>query len=779
MGTTGIGENGAIGFEERLAYDKLTFFYLSLPATLLGQSFGMLLLAALMLRSVDIESILVWLALGVVMVAYRTYHYLRFRRSSEYGKLADATLWLHKFYTDVLLSGIVWGSSALLIFPAQEIVAQLVIVVFLFAISFTSMGALASKRDLLLAFTLSMFLPVILRFFFLEGDELYTTLAYVVTALMLITLLIAYFLGGVVNESLRNHQYFIEIKQSHDQLKERFFSLFERAPVGIYYYGKDFKIQDLNSQFRAIHKAAFKEDLIGQETGPEANELLAEAHRDALKRRTGNYRGPYGRFFDDETIYVDLSTVPMLDNDGEVTGGITIIKDITAEVTAREEMLKNAYYDMLTEVPNRTLLMDRLEANLKRLKGTPGFAGLLFIDIDRFKNVNDTYGHNVGDTVIKQVAYRIEELIDERQTLARIGGDKFVVLLPELAGDMDRARHEAMQKALEIKRKFAGSLKISGEDYHITVSIGIALFHGKERNAFDVLKRAETAMYQSKRGGRNTVSVYNEGMGIVAEEQLQLQNDLFKALRHPTEELQVVYQPQLDIATGEIISAEALVRWFHPQKGPISPEKFVALAEESGMIEELEDWIFERVLMQMRQWSGRAGGFPVSHIAINVSAVHFLKPHFVERFMLLVNRYGVDPERIELELTEGEVMHNVREAIRRIEQLRAFGIAFSIDDFGTGYSSFSYLKQLPVNVLKIDQSFVLNMADNHEDAMIVSAIIAIAKRFGLTVLAEGVETRRTLELLREMSCDVYQGYFAYKPIDAEAFESALTNPPKM
>jgi diguanylate cyclase (GGDEF)-like protein/PAS domain S-box-containing protein len=764
-------ENPSISFDERLSYDKLTFFYISLPTVLIGQMAGALLLAALIFGTAELEPLVVWIVLNFVMFLYRFYHYYVFTNESEFNKFHEAKIWLHKYYTNILISGVVWGSSAILLFPEDDLVAQLTIVLFLFTISFTSAGVLASKKDLLLTYVMAMFLPVILRLFFLNVNEMYETYAYIVTALMLITLLIAYYFGGVVNNALSNHQYFIEIKHSHDKLKERFFSLFERAPVGIYYYGPDLQIQDVNMQFQRMHRVEFKEDLIGLSLGTLDNPLLISAHEEVMKKRTGSYRGPYNRLILDDVIYVDLSTVPMLDNNGEVTGGITIIKDITAEVTANEKMLRSAYYDMLTEVPNRTLFLDRLNSEIARMNAAPGFAALLFIDIDNFKKINDTYGHDIGDTVIRQVSYRIEELIEEKQTLARLGGDEFVVLFPSLGKDMDRASHDATEHALNIKRQFLKPIIIAGEEYRLTVSIGTELFHGYDGSAFDVLKRAETAMYHAKKSGRNTISRYRESMGSVAEEQLALENELFKALRNS--ELQVYFQPQVTIGSGEVRSAEALVRWFHPQKGPISPEKFIPIAEESGMIVELENWIFEEVFKAVRALSERSGGFPLSHIAINLSAIHFLQPHFVEHFMLLMNKHRINPEWIELELTESEVMHNIHEAIRKIEELRGFGITFSIDDFGTGYSSFAYIKQLPVNLLKIDQTFILNMADNKEDARIVSAIISIAKTFGLRVLAEGVENARVLEQLEAMSCDVYQGYYAYKPMPLEALKEMI------
>ncbi|MEA3373186.1 MAG: bifunctional diguanylate cyclase/phosphodiesterase [Campylobacterota bacterium] len=764
-------DNTAVSFEERLAYDKLTFFYLSLPITLIGQMFGALLLSALQLESVDLYSIGIWLLLSFVMFLYRFYHYYVFRHESEYHKLKDARLWLHRYYTNVMISGIVWGSSAVLMFPAENLINQMVVLLFLFAISFTSMGVLASKRDLLLGFVLVTFLPLILRLFFLDGG-IYNNIAYVVIALMLIMVLIANYYGRVINNSLNNHQHFITIKHSHDKLKERFFSLFERAPVGIYYYNTSLILQDVNTQFKHMNRVEYTKDLIGQDLYVLKNRDIIDVHENVFRNQTGNYRGPFETLYGEDVIYVDLSTVPMLDSDGEVTGGIAIINDITDEVTAKEEMVRNAYYDMLTEIPNRTLLMDKLNTLIAKDTVQVHYAALLFIDIDNFKKVNDTFGHNVGDTVLKQVAYKIEEVIGENETIARIGGDKFVVLLPSLGMDEDHAKHEASEHALSIKGSFVRPLKTAGEDYHLSLSIGIVLFNNTDTAAFDILKRSETAMYEAKKSGRNTIKLYHSVMGVHAQEQLTIENDIHKALKNG--EFQIYYQPQLDVQSNKIIGAEALIRWFHPEKGSISPDKFIGVAEESGVIIKLEEWIFDQALREIKAMSEGQDGFPLRHIAINVSATHFLQPYFVERFMLLVNKHQVQPEWIELELTESEIMRNIHDAIRKIEELKHFGITFSIDDFGTGYSSFAYLKQLPVDVIKIDQAFVLNMDQNQGDAMIVESVVAIGQKFNLKILAEGVENLEALNHLKQIKCDIYQGYYAYKPMPMSEFERIVT-----
>lgn len=769
--TDNLIDTGPIPFNERLSYDKLTFFYLSLPITLFGQMFGALLLSALQIGSVDLYSIGIWLLVSFVMFSYRFYHYYVFRNESEYNKLEDARLWLHRYYTNVLISGMVWGSSAILIFPEDNLIHQMTVMLFLLTIGFTSMGVLASKRDLLLAFVLVTFLPLVLRLFFLEG-EIYLNIAYIVVALMLIVLLISNYYGKVINSSLDNHLHFITIRHSHEKLKERFFSLFERAPVGIYYYNAGLVLQDINEQFKIMNKMGYKKDLIGQDLHATKNREIVDAHEKVFWNQTGNYRGPFETLYGENIIYVDLSTVPMLDSDGKVTGGIAIVNDITDEVTAKEEMVRSAYYDMLTEIPNRTLLMDKLENLIARDMTGLQYAALLFIDIDNFKKVNDSFGHNVGDTVIRQVAYKIDNVIGKSETIARIGGDKFVVLIPLLSSDEDQARHNALDYASKIKGSFARPLKTAGEDYHLTLSIGIVLFNSAEASAYDILKRSETAMYEAKTSGRNTIRFYKHEMGAHAQEQLTIANNIHKTIEENA--FDIYYQPQLDVQSGRIIGAEALIRWFRPDTGPVSPEIFIAIAEESGLIIKLEEWIFDRVLSEMKSLSVSMNGFVLEHIAINVSATHFLKPRFVEKFMLLVKKHQVQPEWIELELTESGIMHSMHDAITKIEELKQFGITFSIDDFGTGYSSFAYLKRLPVNVIKIDQAFVLNMDQDQGDAMIVESIVTIGQKFNLKVLAEGVENLQTLEHLKQAKCDYYQGFYAYKPMPMSEFGQIVT-----
>ncbi len=757
-------DNKSISFENRLTYDKLSFYYISVPIMLLGNILGAFLLSAMQINVVDFYFIGIWLLVSFIMFLYQLYHYYQFKNETEENKLKNADIWLDKYYTNILLSGIVWGSAAFLVFPESNLLNQMIVMLFLFAIGFSAMGVLASKQDLLLTYVLATYSPLILRLFFME-DDLYTKIAYAVLALMLIMILIANYYGKIINNSLNNRQHFITIKHSHEKLKERFFSLFERAPVGIYYYDKDLKLQDVNTHFIQMNKVETKEDLLNLNLNTLTDKRIINTHEKVFKGNSSHYRGPFEIQNNDTNIYVNLSCVPMFDSDGNVAGGITIINDITNEITAKEEMIRHAYYDMLTSIPNRTLLMDKLKSFLIDRKDQKEYASLLFLDIDNFKKVNETYGHDVGDNLLKQVVIRIEKMIGNTEIFARISGNKFVILLPILDIDEIQSQTLVTQYIDSINKQFLLPLNLAGEEYHLSFTIGAVLFHDNTVSAYDLLKRSETAMYRAKNSVKGSSLFYRSSMSEYIKEELMLENDIHKAIKN--HEFEIYYQPQLDFYENKIIGAEALVRWNHPTKGSIPPAKFIPIAEESGIIIKLEELIFDKVLEEIKILSLLENGFTLNHIAINVSTIHFLQPHFVEKLMLLVSKHKVKPEWVELEITENGVMQNIKDAVQKVHELKSFGFTISLDDFGTGYSSLAYLKELPVDTIKVDQSFVFNMNENAGDAMIVESVVAIGKKFSFKILAEGVENKETLAQLKLINCDSYQGFFAHKPMPLE------------
>ena len=761
--------NQTLSFKKRLAYDKLGFYYLSLPLILFGNLMGAFLLSAIQLNVVDLYSIIVWLSISVIMFFYGLYQYRLFRKEDEEEKLKHADIWLDKYYTDTLVNGIIWGSSAFLMFPESSLLNQMVVIFFLFVIGFTAMGILASKRDLLITYISVTYLPIIMRLFFME-EAIYSNIAYILLALILIMAIVANYYGNVINNALENRQDFITIKHTHEKLKERFFSLFERAPVGIYYYNKDLELEDANDHFVQMNQYPEKEGLIGVSLASFKNRQIVDIHKEVFDSKTGDYRGPF-TIRKGADLYVKLSTVPMINTAGEVAGGIAIINDITSEVTAREEMVRNAYYDLLTNIPNRTLLMDKLKFYIAEKETDVRYGALLFIDMDNFKKINETFGHDAGDKLLKQISARMEAVSNDDGIFARISGDKFVLLLPALSEEEEVSTELAKEYIQIIRDAFVAPLPIVDKEYHASFSTGVILFNQSTASAFDLLKKAETAMYEAKKSARGTSMLYQKSMGAYAKEQLFLENDMHKAIMH--NELSMVYQPQIDIKEGRVVSAEALVRWQHPEKGFISPSVFIPIAEESGTIIKLEEWIFNTVFKELNQLKNGSNAFVLERVALNLSVAHFMQPNFVEKFMLLATKYNIEPQWIELEITEGGIMQNLDDAIKKIHALKAFGFTFAIDDFGTGHSSLAYLKKLPVNLLKIDQSFIKNMHQDVEDAMIVESVVSIGQKFDLKVLAEGVENKETLVYLKKINCDLYQGNFAYAPMPIEALSFLL------
>ena len=368
-------------------------------------------------------------------------------------------------------------------------------------------------------------------------------------------------------------------------------------------------------------------------------------------------------------------------------------------------------------------------------------------------------------------ADKIDDAIKKDDTFARVGGDKFAILISSIDKNEDETKEYVNNYIRAVKNRFLEPLKIAGDDNLLSFSIGIMMFNNDEQSAFDILKKSETAMYATKDSARGTATYYEHGMDDFEKEKFSIANDIHKALLN--DEFHMVYQPQIDIKSGKIVSVESLIRWNHPTKGEISPTIFIPIAEESGTIIDVENWTYNRVFSEMHALKDDEGNFILERVAVNVSTVHFMQSNFIEKFTMIALKYNIDPTRIELEITEGGVMRNIDEAVKKIKELKEFGFTFAIDDFGTGYSSLAYLKKLPVDMIKIDKSFIDNIHTHKEDAAIINSVIYIGDKFGFKVLSEGVEEKEVLDDLKDMGCDLYQGYYGYKPMIMNKLTSVL------
>ncbi|PIF89419.1 PAS domain S-box-containing protein/diguanylate cyclase (GGDEF)-like protein [Acidovorax sp. 62] len=443
--------------------------------------------------------------------------------------------------------------------------------------------------------------------------------------------------------------------------------------------------------------------------------------------------------------------------------------DISGRKAAEDEARYLAFYDALTELPNRRLLVDRLQQVLAGSTRSGMATAVLFVDLDNFKTLNDTRGHEVGDMLLTEVARRLQSHVRELDTVARLGGDEFVVVLQNLGTDPTEAADQARMLGDMLRARLAQPYDLAGHEHHCSASIGITLLHGQRTTVDEILKQADMAMYRAKDAGRNTLRFFDPDMQQAVNRRATLEAELHNGLKQG--QFLLLYQPQVD-ETGRIQGAEALVRWQHPEHGMVPPGEFIALAEDTGLIVPLGLWVMETALRQQAQWRNVPA---LAHLtlAINVSARQFHQDDFVTQVLNLLHTTGADPTHIKLELTESLLLKNVDSVITTMRALRAYGLGFSLDDFGTGYSSLSYLKRLPLDQIKIDQGFVRDALVDPNDAAIARSIIALAGSLGLSVIAEGVETEAHHQFLLYHGCKAFQGYFFGRPQTQAAFEGLV------
>ena len=463
-------------------------------------------------------------------------------------------------------------------------------------------------------------------------------------------------------------------------------------------------------------------------------------------------------------LAINDSAAPIHDRDGQVIGAVLVFEDVSESRAMTLKMSHLARHDFLTGLPNRMLLTERLSQAIGLAQRHHRQVALLFIDLDCFKNINDSLGHTIGDQLLQSVGERLLATVRATDTVCRQGGDEFVILLPEIEQPQDAA-HIA-QKLLDA---FAVPHLIGGQELHITLSIGISVYPDDGVDLDAVLQNADTAMYHAKTNGRNNFQFFRADMNTRAVRRLLIENNMRRALKQG--EFVLNYQPQINLASGAITGAEALIRWRDPDLGAIPPGQFVPVAEECGLIVTIGHWVLREACQQVKVWLD--SGLRVPSIAVNISAVEFRHKNFLEGLAQILDETGLTPDYLELELTESLLMHDVESSATVLESLKAMGIKLAIDDFGTGYSSLSYLKRFPITTLKIDQSFVRDITTDINDATIVSAVVGMGRNLNHRVIAEGVETREQFEFLSTRQCPEGQGFLFSHPLPAEDFARLL------
>jgi diguanylate cyclase (GGDEF)-like protein/PAS domain S-box-containing protein len=516
-----------------------------------------------------------------------------------------------------------------------------------------------------------------------------------------------------------------------------------------------------------------RDELLGQSIDMLVPEYSRGAHpkqrgafaNSPVARRMGQALGVKALRKDGSECDVEVSLSRIESDQGYLF--VSSLRDITDRKKAEEKINELAFFDPLTGLPNRILLLDRIKQAMTTSARNNNFCALLFLDLDKFKTINDTLGHDVGDHLLQQVAQRLSSSVRAGDTVARLGGDEFVVMLEGLSLN----EREAASQTEAIGEKIQGALnfayKLKNVAYYSTSSIGMTLFKGDQTEIEVLLKQADLAMYKAKEAGRNALCFFDQDMELVVMKRAALESDLRTAVLE--QQFLLYYQAQV-VGNDRITGAEVLVRWQHPQRGMVSPAEFIPLAEETGLILPLGQWVLNTACTQLAVWASQAEMAHLS-IAVNVSAHQFHQPDFVDQVLVCINNTGANPQRLKLELTESVLVSNIEEVIKKMVALKSKGVSFSLDDFGTGYSSLAYLKLLPLDQLKIDQSFVRDVLSDPNDAAIAKTIIALAQSLSLGVIAEGVETAAQRNFLAMAGCHAYQGYFFSRPVPIEAFEA--------
>jgi diguanylate cyclase (GGDEF)-like protein len=564
-------------------------------------------------------------------------------------------------------------------------------------------------------------------------------------------------LGHRVGYLLRASRAFLDLAGSEEKTR----ALLRAIPDMIFRIGADGTVLDMvageeHGVSPSDHRWAGRKllDVLPAEAAAEALQHAEQA------RKTGGVQlfeyalssGPKPRSFEARVV-----SIP----DGET---LFIARDITDRKKAEEQLAYMAYHDALTGLPNRVTLIERLVRDLARARRRKEIVGVVLIDLDRFKEVNDTLGHVAGDRLLVAVAERLQGAVRETDTVARLSGDEFCILLPD-----QHDEHTTIEAGQRIHNAFAAPLRFDGQETHVTASLGMSLFPFNGETPEALVKNADIAMFRAKAQGRDTFQVFSEEMSIAVVERARMEKGLRRA--NEKNEFVVYYQPEIDLRTGRIVGAEALVRWQTPDHGLVSPMRFIPLAEETGAIIPMSEWVIRTACAQAKEWQGQ--GYAPFRMSVNVSARLFQQYDLVRAILGILEETGLGPESLELEITESVAMANLESTLETLWKLNGFSIRVAMDDFGTGYSSLAYLKKFPIHLLKIDRAFIRELDRNPEDQTIVKAILAMANTLDIEVIAEGVERVEQLDLLKRFGCGLAQGFYFSKPVPAAEFHDLL------
>ena len=714
----------------------------------------------------DKTLVTIWLLAAIIVSVARYYLSFAFRRDEE--AFSDST-WMSLHTLVILLSGVIWGYGLLALMPDDSLLHQFLMIIAIFGLCSGASSSLALSSLAYLLFLVACLVPMSIRLYMIGSSDhgvLLFSLCYIYM----------YFMWTICRRNtetaLQNLEKSFILGEKELALNEAYQRVdlhIDRSPLGIIEWNADLKVSRWNPAAESIFGYS-SEDMLGQSfqkllADDDPSYFLQIDHADnaSSKTLTNLTRSR-------DKIYCEWTSATMRLSDGQLLGYSSFVRDITERLERDELITHQAYYDPVTDLPNRHYFHDRLKQEISRTSRNKTYSAVFFLDFDHFKTINDSIGHSMGDLLLRQFAERLQNRLRQYDTVARFGGDEFVVLLEELDLDYEKSQLQAAQVARSLQLLLQKPFVLDETDYLLTCSIGITLFNDAVSED-ELLKQADLALYQSKQKGRNLYTFFEQEMSNQASRHLQLLNCLRNAVSN--DEMSLVYQPKVDMHTNQIMGAETLLRWNNDEFGFVSPAEFIPVLEGSSLISQVGHWVLDHSFAQLQQWYSSGQWRDDMVLAINISPKQLLEKSFVEQVEMLLAKHDIAASLIEFEITENVLVENTEIIATILTQLTDLGISFAIDDFGTGYSSLAYLKKLPLEVLKIDKSFIDHCTIEGNDQAIVRSILSICNELGLTSVAEGVECQEQQHQLQQMGCDLLQGYLFSRPVPAEEFYSLL------
>ena len=712
--------------------------------------FLLIILTTVALYPVLGVSIIFWTLSLVLLTSYRLYFINIFKRNPQKYSMG---VWYRKFILNAVLTSLIFSTLGFIVIHHVDHYYQLYIVAVLLGLSLGSTVSLSSDARLSIVYTTILLVPLTCTMLFLKDTPLNVILSIS---------LILYFIAQVTNiyNMYRQKNEFDILQSEHILLN----SLFKNAPLGIFTYSRDLKLLECNEQLNSLfgHK---NNEIIGMDLNKLPDSRIIKILKNAISDGTQAYEGSYISL-NGKSFWIDAKVFSFGDKNNSILGGVGMIEDKTKEHAALKELEYMVKHDVLTGLYNRRGFRNYIEDLVKHEKHQTYFSILIYLDLNQFKSINDSLGHEVGDDVLLAVSKRLVYLLGNECMVSRLGGDEFIIIIPHVAQDEATANEQAKELSREMQDLFIEPFIIQDMHLHIRSSIGIVLMEPGYTNTDEIIRHADLSMYQAKNSD-NHVSYYDSSLDQKQKELFMLQHDLGYAVKR--DQLDLYFQPIVRIKKEKIYSAEALIRWMHPEKGLMSPEEFIPLAIKAGLLSQVTWWVLDRVCQQISNWK-KEGQWKLKYVSINVDARQFVENNFIVDFLKKLEEYGLETKDIMIEITEQSLIDNFENTQDVINELRRKGIKCAIDDFGIGYSSLSYLKKLSFDTLKIDKEFIKDIVTKPKELDLISMILNLGRLFGYNIVIEGIENEEQKTLLLELDEKLrYQGYHFSKPLHAEEF----------